>query len=199
MPRLDIEQGTQKWHSYRECHIMATSASIIMELNPFKTELQLWEEMMGFIPKTKVNAAMERGTRLEPEARTLAIEVIGIQFEPCVYESDKYNWMAASLDGLSECGQYVLEIKCPNEKTHEMAINEMVPEYYMAQMQHQIAVTNAKLCYYFSYRPENPQKYAIIEIKRDDGFIEKMILKEDQFWTQLCTMQPPEQIWKFKK
>lgn len=199
MPRLNLEQGTSEWHSYRECHVMATSASVIMEINPFKTELELWEEMIGLRPRMKSNVAMERGTRLEPEARRLANQIIGIEFEPCVYESDKYNWMGASLDGISKCEKYILEIKCPNEKTHEMALNEMIPEYYIAQIQHQLAVTNARLCYYFSYRPENIKKYAIVEIERNDEFIEKMIAKENAFWINLCTMQPPEEIWKFKK
>lgn len=199
MPRLELEQGTALWHSYRQAHIMATSASVILGINPFKTELDLWEEMIGLKPAPKMNSAMERGVKLEPEARELANSIIGIDFEPYVYESDALNWMAASLDGLSECGEFILEIKCPNEKTHEMAINEMIPDYYMAQVQHQLAVTNARLCYYFSYRPENIKKYAIVKIERDEEFIDKMISKESTFWIQLCTMQPPEEIWKFKK
>lgn len=199
MPRLELEQGSALWHSYRQSHIMATSASIILGTNPFKTELDLWEEMVGLRPALKPNVAMERGTKLEPEARKLANSVIGIEFEPYVFESDTFNWMAASLDGISECGNFILEIKCPNEKTHEMSLNEVIPEYYKAQIQHQLSVTNANLCYYFSYRPENMQKYAIVEVKRDEEFIEQMIKKEYLFWTQLCTMQPPEEIWALKR
>lgn len=199
MPRLDLEQGSPIWHTYRQSHIMATSASIIMGLNPFKTELELWEEMLGLKPPTKINPAMQRGMNLEPEARKLASCLMGIEFQPNVFESGKYNWMAASLDGISECNQCLLEIKCPNEKTHEMAINDLIPDYYLAQIQHQLAVTDAEICYYFSYRPENIKKCAIVEVKKNYNFIEKMIEKEKQFWINLCTMQPPDAVWVLKR
>lgn len=196
MPRLDLEQGSPIWHKYRETRIMATSAAVILGLNPWKDIMQLWEELNSLSLPFKGNSATERGSKLEPDARKLACEVIGIEFKPCVYESDKYYWMAASLDGISSCGSYLLEIKCPNEKTHEMAVNDIIPDYYMAQIQHQLAVTNSQICYYFSYRPENIKKYAIIEVRPDNEFIKDMIEKELAFFSDLCLGQIP--IWKFK-
>lgn len=202
MPRVEgLDQGTKQWHAYRQCHLMATSASCIMGSNPYKSSLDVWEEMLGLRPPIEMNAAMRRGVDLEEEARKYAINEIGIEFDPCVYESDKYNWMAASLDGLSlhSHDKYVLEIKCPGEKTHSMALSELMPEYYKTQIQHQLSVTNAQIAYYFSYRPENPKKFALIEVYPDREYIERMIEKEKQFWIRLCTMQPPEKPWEFGK
>ncbi len=200
MPKIPLEQGTQEWLAYRQCHIMATASSCIMGTNPFMSELQLWEEMLGLRTPPVLNAAMERGIRLEPEARQLACKLIGIDFEPCVYESDKYSWQGASLDGLSACKKYILEIKCPGIKTHEMALNDVIRDYYITQMQHQMAVIpDAENVFYFSYFPEHVEKYKIIEVMPDYEYIKTMIERQKQFWLKLCTLQPPDKPWKLKK
>lgn len=192
-----LDQGTEKWLEYRRSKIMATSAAVILENNPFKTPLELWEEMLLMRPSPVINDAMKRGSDLEPIARELACKEIGIQFEPCVFESDKNSWQAASLDGLSPCGKYILEIKSPNEKTHLMAINGEVPSYYLDQVQHQLACTKAEKAYYFSYRPEHEKTYAIVEIDPDHEYHNFMIEKEHEFYKCLCTFCPPS--WKFKE
>ena len=206
MPRIEgLIQNSPEWHAYRQCHIMATSSSCIMGTNPYRSSLDVWEEMLGLKPPVEMNDAMRRGQEREPEARKFACEIIGIEFEPCVYQCDKYDWMAASLDGISPnlkmfpTNHAILEIKCPGEKTHAMALADLMPEYYRSQIQHQLAVTNAEIAYYFSYRPENPKKFAVIEVYPDREYIERMIEKEKEFWIRLCTMQPPEKPWEFGK
>ena len=120
MPLIDLLQGSPEWHEYRKARIMATHASSIMGTNHFKSEYALWQELTpGGLP-VEETAAMREGTILEPEARKLASELIGVTFEPCVYESDEFNWMAASLDGLSPCGRYILEIKCRKKRLMNM-------------------------------------------------------------------------------
>ena len=105
---------------------------------------------------------------MEPEARKLASELIGIDFDPCVYESSRFPWLAASLDGYTyptNTDGYILEIKCPKEFTHLDAYDVNIPLYYLDQIQHQLLVTQAEICYYFSYRPEyKDQPYVIMEI-----------------------------------
>jgi len=200
MPIIEnMVQGSPAWLDYRRAHIMATEASIILENNHWKDVLELYEEKLMMRPAQEVNAAMARGSALEPEARKLACEMIGIKFEPCVFENEAHIWMAASLDGLSECGKYVLEIKSPNEKSHVMAINGEIPEYYYDQVQHQLACTKAEMAYYFSYRPEYEKPHAIVEIRPDQDYIKTMIEKEHQFYKCMCTMCPPTWVFKEKK
>lgn len=192
-----LEQGTTPWLDYRRSHIMGTCCPIILGNNPFKTPMELWEEKLMMRPSAIINDAMIRGSALEPEARKLACEVIGIQFEPCVFENDAHSWMSSSLDGFSPCGKYILEIKSPNEKTHLMAINGEIPSYYIDQIQHQLACTKAELAYYFSYRPEHEKKYAIVEVYPDHEYIIHMIEKEHEFYKCICTFCPP--TWTFKE
>jgi len=196
MPAIHLEQGSNEWLEYRKSKIMATDISVILGNNPWKKKLELWEEKLGLRPPTQLNAAMKRGQDLEPEARKLASDFIGIDFEPCVYQSDKFPWLAASLDGISINIKepYVLEIKCPKEFTHVDATNDIIPGYYIDQIQTQLLVTGASICYYFSYRPEYKEKpYAIIPVHKDPEKQAEIIEKGQEFYIQMCTMNPPEE------
>ena len=200
MLKIDLIQGSQEWLSYRMSKIMATDAGVILDVNPFKSLENLYEEKLGLTQNIKTNPAMQRGHDLEPVARELFSHNIGIEMTPCVCENNTNSWMAASLDGLSSCDKYILEIKCPNEDTHKLAINGQVKPYYYAQCQHQLAVTEAEILYYFSYRPEytsNP--FAVIEFIPDEKYIQNMIKLEKKFWFDLCQMTPPNPVWTFSE
>lgn len=192
MAIIDLIQGSQDWLDYRQGRIMATDASVIAESNPFKTALELWEEKLGLREPQKVNEAMLRGQKLEPEAREIASIEIGLEFEPCVFESEAYSWAAASLDGLYLKLNRILEIKCPKEKTHKQALDNIIPEYYTDQMQWQMLVCESEIGYYFSYCPEYKDKpFQIIEVMADQYRQAVLLSKCQEFYIKLCTMQPP--------
>jgi len=201
MKILNLIQGSEAWLIWRREHVTATDASVILRKNPYKDPFDLWQEKLEMVPKGDVTAAMQRGTDLEPVARALAIKVTGIEFYPAVVECDDRPWQVASLDGLSPCLKYILEIKCPNEATHVFALQEGIHNYYMAQMQHQLAVTGAECCYYMSYRPENAKPYAIIIVEPDEEYIADLIEEEHKFFVEnMCQMKQPEKLdyttWK---
>ncbi len=199
MAIIELIQGSDQWKQWRMSRITATDIPIILGSSPFKTKLELWEEKLGLRPPQPMNPAMARGQALEPESRKLACELIGTGFEPAVYESDKYPWLAASLDGISEVGNYILEIKCTGMEKHIQAISGIMPEYYIDQVQTQLLVTQAEICYYFSYRPEYTEKpYAIIEVYPDLEKQAEIISKGQEFYINMCTMNPPTD-WKLKE
>lgn len=197
MPKLNLIQGSPEWHLFRERHIMATAASCIIGLNPYKSCFNLWEEMMCMAPPVIMNTAMKRGVELEPFAREIACKILEMEFDPCVYLSDQFYWQAASLDGLYIPNNVVLEIKCPNKIVHEAASVCSIPEYYICQLQHQISVTNASKAIYFSYRPNNKGKengepeFFILDVFRNEEFIKELEKIEWNFWTDFCRLQSP--------
>lgn len=196
MKIIDLPQGTDLWREWRKSKITATSAAILMNNNPWRDALDLWEEMLEIKPPQELNAAMARGSELEPIARKLFEEQSGMAFIPIVCESSDHSWMAASLDGWNDDNQAILEIKCPNEKTHQMAIDGIIPIYYRDQIMHQFGCTKALICYYVSYRPEHEKKLAVIEVKPDVGYINHMIDVEQKFYKKnICGFKPPER-WK---
>lgn len=179
-------QGSQEWHDLRKTKITATDACAIMGVSPWKTPLKLYNEKISQENNNFVNDAMKRGIELEPIARDLFCLKTGLTVYPKVVVND---WLMASLDGMSECGKYIVEIKCSGEKDHLIALSEKVPDHYYPQLQHQIYVCNVDFAYYFSF---DGLDGCIVKVERDDKYISKMIKEEKKFYDCLINKEPPE-------
>jgi predicted phage-related endonuclease len=132
------------------------------------------------------NDRMKRGLELESIARELFTIQNGIEMFPRVVIND---WAMASLDGMSDCRQYILEIKCPGEKDHALALQGKVPEYYYPQLQHALYVTGVDSIFYYSF--DGTDGVTLI-VKRDEKYIEKMVEEERKFYDCIINKTPPE-------
>lgn len=188
MKIIDLEQGSQEWLSWRKTVITATDCSCILGNNPWTTAYKCWQRKLGYIQEQASNAAMERGKALEPAARAQFIERYGPHMTPVVVESSEFDFLGASLDGISEDGQALLEIKCGGAKLHQMAFNQEIPQYYLDQIQHQLLVTGAKRCFYYSYDGTNG---ICIEVLPDPEFKAKFMPKAREFWKCVAFNEPP--------
>lgn len=197
---VDLEQGSQKWHQFRSNHIGGSDAPIIMGLSPWMKEDRLWSIKMGFSDPQIMTDKMKRGQDLEPLVREWYEKETGDKFSSVVLKSKVYSFMSASLDGLSNVNPlYMIEIKCPNEDTHELACAGIIKDYYMCQIQHCLFVVGCQKCHYVSYRPESNQNYAVIQIQKNENQIEEIIKKEKKFWNCIINMKEPEKPWKLKE
>jgi len=155
---------------------------------------------MGFIDPEPANESMKRGNLLEPIARKLLCEQLGIELEPLVVESSEYGWMGASLDGISHLASHVCEIKCMKLSKHLQVSKETIDPCHYAQMQHQLICTNAEVIYYASYHPDAPEPLTIVKIYPNIEYIENMIEKEKEFFFEtMCNMHPTRESFKFKE
>ncbi len=189
-----LEQGSESWLEYRRKHIMATDCSIILGSNNFSDPVKLYRQKMGIIPPDPENDAMRHGKMLEEEARVKICEFLGINFTPVVVSHDKETWAASSLDGLSDCGRFIIEIKCPTtHKKHEDQSKGIIAEYYKDQVRWQLYCTGAEVCYFFSYRPKH---IAPLAWTRFNDYPPEMVEKCRSFYfDNLCAWQEP---WTFK-
>ena len=181
-------QGSVEWHALRKTKITATDAAVIMGVNHWKTIHQLYDEKLSNDPPKPPNAAMKRGIDLEPVARDLFNTKTRLIMTPQVIIKD---WMMASLDGMSDCGNYIVEIKCPGERDHSIALSGKVPEHYYPQLQHQIHVCNVHMAYYFSF---DGVKGVIVEVMRDQKYIDRMVEEERKFYECIMNKTPPKPI-----
>lgn len=190
MHKVSIIQGTPEWHSWRDGKIGASEAPAIMGECPFKTPLALWNEKSGFVERSAPNSAMIHGSKTEKEAREAFCAEVGMTFKPACVERSPGDWMIASLDGLSECGKYLVEIKCPvKEERHlDVFLSGKVPKHYYAQLQHQLAVTGLDMAYFYSYYEKEG---VLIEVKRDIPYITQLIVAEQDFYQSLLDGIPP--------
>jgi len=184
----NLEQGSAEWHALRKTKITATDASAIMGVNPWKTRLQLYNEKLSDDAPMPPNGRMQRGIDLEPIARSLFNLKTGWKMRPAVIVKD---FMMASLDGRDDSIGCIVEIKCPGDKDHQIALQGRVPEHYYPQLQHQIYVAGTQIAFYFSFDGIDG---VIVRVNRDDEYIDRMIEEEKKFYECLINKTPPEDL-----
>lgn len=186
MKTLRLEQGSREWLQHRLSCITSTDASAIMGLNPYKSRKDVLKEKLGLGKEQEDNEAMRLGRELEPKAREVYMLKENVIVVPEVVVHDKYYWAMASLDGLAENGQHILEIKC-GKSAFEYALRGEIPAYYKCQIQHALFVTDLKLCHYFCYWDG---KSILIPVQRDDEFIDRLIKEEKKFYDEMLFTDP---------
>jgi putative phage-type endonuclease len=189
MKIINVQQGTPEWLSWRKTVITATDCPAILGSSPWATAYQCWQRKLGLLDEQPVNSSMERGRILEPIAREAFIETYGIEMDPAVVESDTLEYLGASLDGLSRCGRYILEIKCGGNKLHSMAQEGKIPQYYQDQIQHQLLVTGAQKAFYYQF---NGEEGICVEVFPDMKFKEAFLPVANKFWKCVFLNEPPE-------
>jgi len=182
-------QGSKEWLEMRRNHLGASDAPIIMGISPWKTPFQLWEEKLGMAAEQEETFAMKRGTEMEPEARKAFEDATNLEMFPQVVHHPQHKFMIASMDGLTLDGTAGVEIKCPGQKAHSIAKEGNVPEYYMPQLQHQLACLSLTMLYYYSF---DGVEGVIIEIHRDEKYIAELIKREKEFWQCVIDKVPPK-------
>ena len=188
MKIIEVEQGSDAWLAWRRTVITATDCPAIMGSSPWSTAFKTWQRKLCLVEEQKTNEAMERGKRLEPKARAKFIERYGINMTSVVVESAEFDFLGASLDGLSDCQRYVLEIKCGGSNLHRQASEGYIPAYYVDQIQHQLFVTGCEKAFYYSFDGEDG---IMIEVFPDPQFQMKFMPKAREFWKCVALNEPP--------
>ena len=172
----NFEQRTDEWYAIRKGKMTASNAeTIIANGKGLETYIyNLMEEYYSSAEKENyINADMQRGIDLEPEAKIEFQFYTGLDIKEvgCV-ELNEY--ILASPDGLiGDDG--LIEIKCPNDSIYfKLLLNNNIKPEYIAQMQMQMYVTDRQYCYFVSYNPNFEKSLYIKKINRDEEMIEKL-------------------------
>lgn len=182
-------QGSSEWIQMRRNYIGASDAPVIMGVSPYKTKRQLWEEKLGLLNDNADNPGIRYGRAMEEPARQAYERHTGILVAPAVVFHKERSYMMASLDGLSLDKSIAVEIKNVNTEDHRMAKDGKVPEKYYPQVQHQLAVLDIDVLHYFSYRNGD---FALIEVLKDNEYLEQLYSSEASFWSLVTNFQEPE-------
>jgi putative phage-type endonuclease len=191
--KINLEQGSEEWLEFRKGKVGCSDAPVIMGLCPYgKTPLKLWMEKQDMAKPTFVNAAMRKGIELEPQARTMFNQYMGEEFTPITVQSDKHDWMMASLDGISENNDSLVEIKCVGKNSFlDVKEKKMRTDWY-CQIQHALEASGLDIGYLWVYC-EELDDYYFAQVPRNTTYIEEMLLKEQDFVFSLAKGMPPEE------
>lgn len=194
-----------KWHEERKRGLGGSDSPVVLGVSPFKTSRELWEEKRSQdIIDAQPTAAMQRGTALEPVIAELYHDTTGRELftVPDAYVDPECPVMRGNIDRLIQqgngTGDGVLEIKCPGLHVFGKIKREGVPEYYMVQLQHYLAVTG---CKWGSLAVFNAEQWELIffDMQRDDGLINLIRVKDAEFWQMVQDGVPPEEIDQTEK
>lgn len=182
MRKINFQQSSPEWLNWRKSLLTATDAAALMGVSPYVTPYKCWQRKLGLATEQKKTEAMDRGIRDEPIARKAFIDEYKINMTPCCIESDQYNFIGASLDGISDCGKYLLEIKSQ--------VPCSPPDHHIMQMQHQLLATDstAEMCYYVSYFDG---EIDVHEVYPDPQWVKNYLIRAQEFWKAIVFFEPP--------
>jgi len=149
----------------------------------FKVRQTLIKEKKGVLKRDYQSKAMEEGHQLEPEARALYIKTTRNNVTPACIQSSRYDWLIASLDGISEDYSTVVEIKCGAHTYKTIQESGKIPRPYYSQVQHILAVTGLSSVDFWCYRPN--KEGLLLPIERDDEYIEELLEAELALWDEI--------------
>lgn len=183
-----------EWLKWRSKGLGGSDASVICGLNKYKSPVELWMEKTGQIESKEAGEAAYWGTILEPIIRQEFSQRTNfkVKLKRSILKHPYYNFMLANLDGIvidPAYGECVFEAKTATVFKHEQWEENNIPEEYMLQVQHYMAVTGFKRAYVAVLIGGNQFKYKIIE--RDDELIKILIRLEEEFWNHVVSNTPP--------
>ncbi|EEP5982084.1 YqaJ viral recombinase family protein [Salmonella enterica] len=194
-----MEQRTDAWYQARLGKVTASRLADVMAKTKsgyaasrqnYMAEL-ICQRLTGKPEEGFTNAAMMRGTELEPVAREMYAlnEFDAVISEAGLIDHPTIAGFAASPDGLVN-DDGLIEIKCPNTWTHLQTLKTGVPKrQYLLQMHAQMMCTGRKWCDFVSFDDRLPPELAYFKtrINFDEVLAEEIEQEVVKFLTELET------------
>ncbi len=183
----------EDWLEHRKLGIGGSDASVVCGINKYKSPVELWMDKTGQIPPQEAGEAAYWGTQLEAIVRAEFTKRTGIEVSKpsVILQSEEYPFMLANVDGLCEVpdiGPCIFEAKTASAfKAGEW--EDAIPDEYMCQVQHYMAVTGYKGAYIAVLIGGNTFKWKFVE--RDEELISMLIELESAFWRHVEDGTPP--------
>ena len=210
MKVIKVQYKSPEWYELRTKGIGGSDAASALGMNPWRSNIELWEEKVGIRTVADIsNARMEYGTKAE-EHITALFDLDHPEYEVKEYKDVVFvnEFMFASIDGgLIEKAtgrQGGLEVKTtePRTKATWDQWDNQVPQYYYIQVLHYLAVTGWDFwilkCRFKSRDfqgnliiTEKEYRFEREECKSD---IEYLIQQESKFWKSVVNKIRPGRI-----
>ena len=176
MKVYNFEQRTDEWYAIRRAKMTASNAGIIAT-NGKGLKTYIYSLMSDYYSNAEkehyVNADMQRGIDLEPEAKIEFEFYTGLEVKEVGFIEHNEH-VGVSPDGLIG-NDGLIEIKCPKDEVYfKLLLNGEIKSEYLWQMQMQMLVSERKYCYFVSYNPNFDQSLFIKKIERDEEMIAKL-------------------------
>ncbi|AJW76961.1 hypothetical protein X275_01175 [Marinitoga sp. 1197] len=185
------EISYEEWKKSRMKGIGGSDAAAIVGLNRYKSPLRVYLEKIGEAPEVEDNERMYWGRILE--------NLVAKEFEKrtgkkvrrvnAILQHPEYDFMIANIDRRVVGENAILECKTTSQWNEKEWKDDEVPQEYIIQVQHYMAVTGTEKAYIAVLIGGN--KFLYKEIERDEELIDLLIEKEKEFWKMVEDRTPP--------
>lgn len=195
-----IEQLSDEWFAQRIGKVTASRVKDVMAKTKsgpsasrknYLMEL-LCQRLTGAREEGFTNSAMQRGTELEPLARSAYEVRSGFMVREAGFVvHPEHDGTGASPDGFVD-DDGLIEIKCPNTAQHIACIQSgKYDAKYWWQMQHQMECTGRAWCDFVSFddRLPEPLQLFVARVERDDKAASEMMSEVLEFIGELDALE----------
>lgn len=191
----------QAWFQERKLGIGSSDAAAVAGKSPWKSPYEVWADKLGILPESAPTAPMRWGLQLEEAIATAYEEETGLELmAPPMAQSKTHKFMLASCDRVPVAAQIprrIVELKNVGPfagKEWGRPGSDEVPDHYLIQVQHQMAVLEADVADIAALFGGND--FRIYTVRRDDELIESLVGIEAAFWHYVVTKTQPPIDWE---
>jgi len=194
MQVIECTQGSVKWHAARLGIPTASRFAAIVTPNgkgvsgaarhTYMMEL-LAERITGHAADNYVSRDMERGTRLEPEAREWYEDEHGTPVQQVGFVMSECEQRGASPDGMIGADG-VMEIKVPTVGNHiKHLVMDEVPKQWAVQIQGELWVCERSVAVFVMYCDEDKVPNMVKDVQRDPAVMDALCEHVPMFCREL--------------
>ena len=199
-----MKQGSPEFHAERLKGIGGSDAPVVLNVSPWKSRRELWEEKVGLRAPEDLsdNSDVRRGVMYEDFAAEQYQKATGREFriKPLnsqeLFINAEHSWLRGNPDREiwpvnDFAGPGILEIKCPRvAKFHSMKL-QGIPSDYLAQMHHYMMVTGYQWGSFAIWSAEEAELLPIIDVAAHAELHGVMFDLEQSFWQHVLDQTPP--------
>ena len=173
----------EEWLKLRKEGIGGSDAGAICGLNPYSSPMSVYQDKTSQEQTGQDNEAMRQGRDLEDYVARRFTEATGLKVRRsnAMYKSQEHPFMLADVDRLVVGEDAGLECKTANAFQADKWKDGAVPDHYLIQCLHYLAVTGKKSWYLAVVILGREFRY--VKIEREEGMIRDLIAIEEEFWS----------------
>ena len=191
--RIDTKSMSyDEWKQARRKGIGGSDVAATMGLSRFKSTYTLYLEKTGQIKNEVNNEYVHFGTILEEVVAKEFSDQTGKKVHKvnAILIHEKYPWMIANIDRKVTGENAILECKTTSAWNVKEWKDEEIPQEYILQVQHYMAVTETDKAYVAALIGGN--HFVWKKVERDEELIQNLIKIEKEFWDCVESKTPPD-------
>ncbi|MBM7634039.1 YqaJ viral recombinase family protein [Geomicrobium sediminis] len=174
----------EDWLNHRKKGIGGSDAAAVLGISKYKTPFEVWHEKSeDYVPNTDdPSEAAYFGNLLEDVVAEEFARRTGkrVRRKNFMLQHSEHPFMIADVDRVVVGEDAILECKTANQFLAKDWDGEEVPDAYLVQVQHYLAVTGKSKAYFAVLI--GGQRFVWKEIDRDEELIHMIIQQEKRFW-----------------